>query len=119
MNAANITASIAAATFSARRRSQPPSARITRPGSLERVDLLEHALRPFLRLVRGEVDLLCMRAERVQIRRVDLQALLAEALGQLRLALLMLGRAPGDRLVGRRLERLLLFGRHAIPGFQV
>ena len=31
----------------------------------------------------------------------------------------MLGRAPGDRLVGRGLEGLLLGGRHALPGFQV
>src|SRR4051812_36467100 len=108
MNAANITASIAAAMFSARRRSQPPSARIIRPRSLERVDFFQHALRPFLCLVRGQVDLLCMCAERVQIRRVDLQALLAEALRQLRLALLMLRRAPGDRLVGGGLESLLL-----------
>src|SRR2546422_9026800 len=123
MNAANITASMAAATFSARRRSQAAASRITARASVlllfERVDLLEQPLRPRLRLVGGEVDLLRVRAEGILVRSVDLQPLLAEALGELGLALQVLGGAPVDRLVGGRLEGLLLRRPHAVPGLQV
>src|SRR5712691_9968393 len=104
MKAANITASRPAATFSARRLSQAPVVRSDIARLFQRVDLLQHPLRPLLRLVGRQVDLLRMRPERVLVRNVDLQALLAEAVDQLRLALLVLRRAPRDRLVGGRLE---------------
>src|SRR6185295_15816892 len=103
MKARNIAPSKAAATFSARRRSQAPASRTTLPALLQRVDLLEHSLRPGFRLVRSQVDLLRVRAEGVLVRGVHLQPLLAEAVRQLRFSLGMLGRAPGDRLVGGRL----------------
>src|SRR5262245_23979186 len=110
MKATNITASRPAAMFSARRCSQAPAVRSC-TGLLQGVDLLEHALRPVLRLVRGEVDLLRVLAESLDVRSVDLKTLLPEALGQLRLALQVLLRAPLDRLVDRRLESLLPGGR--------
>src|SRR5258708_37929621 len=98
MNATNITANSAATTFSARRLSQASPAG-TGIALLQRVDLLEHALRPFLRLVGGEVDLLRVGAERGDVRRVDLQAVrLAEGVGELRLPLQVLGSAPLQRL---------------------
>ncbi len=109
MNAANITASMAAATFSARRRSQAPASRITwRQVYLSALIFSSMPLRPRLRFVGGEVDLLRVRAEGVLVRHVDLQALLAEAVGELGFALQVLGGAPGDRLVGGGLEGLLL-----------
>src|SRR5437016_2841216 len=119
MNAANITASMAAATFSARRRNQAPASRITWRALLQRVDLLEQPLRPRLRLVGGEINLLRVRTEGVLVRSVDVQPLLAEAVGELGLALQVLGGAPVDRLVGGRLEGLLLRRPHAVPGLQV
>src|SRR4051812_38140864 len=97
MKAMNIAASRPAATFSARLRSQAPV--VPMDTLLQRVDLLEHPLRPLLRFIRGEVHLLRVRPERIYIRRIDLEALLLEALGQLGFALLVLRRAPGDRLV--------------------
>src|SRR5471032_1177090 len=105
MNATNITASRPAATFSARRRSHAP----TLPGDafmgrklFQRVDFLEHALGPVLRLVRGKIGLLREIAKRLDVRSVDIEALLPEGVGQFRFALQVLVRAPGDRLVGRR-----------------
>src|ERR1043165_6254837 len=103
MKATNITANSSATTFSARRRSQASPAG-TGIALLQRVDLLEHALRPLLRLVGAEVDLLRVGAERVLVGRVDLQALLLEAVGELGFALQVLGGAPRDRLVGGGLE---------------
>src|SRR5436190_5485361 len=118
-NAANITPSIAAATSSARLRSQAASCRDTASALLQRRNFFKHALRPLLCLVRGEVDLLRVLAERLDVRCVDLQPGLLEALDELRLALQMLVRAPGERLVGRGLEALLVRPAHAIPGLQV
>src|SRR5438309_2498470 len=140
MKATNMAASRPAAKFSARRSSQapafpkngfivllPPRPAGRRPRArpagirelLQGVDLLEHPFRPVLRLVRAEVCLLRIGAEGIDVRGVDFETLLPEAIGQLRFALQVLGRAPGDRLVGRSLEGLLLGGRHALPGFQV
>src|SRR5687767_2515664 len=99
MKATKISASNAAATASAKRCSEP-SVRCSNPASLHRVDLVEHAGRPALGLVRGEVHLLRVLAEGGDVGHVHLQPMLAEDLGQLGLALLVLGRAPGDRLVG-------------------
>src|SRR5207247_3161412 len=140
MKATNMAASRPAAKFSARRSSQapalpkngfivllPPRPAGRRPQArpanirelLQGVDLLEHPFRPVLRLVRTEVCLLRIGAEGIDVRGVDFETLLPEAIGQLRFALQVLGRAPGDRLVGRSLEGLLLARRHALPGFQV
>src|SRR5688572_17600882 len=107
MKAANITASSPAATFSARRRSQPPVSRNPIRRLLQGVDLLEHALRPVLRLIRGQVHLLRMVAEGSDVGCINLEARLLEALDQLRFALQVLRRAPVDRLVDRGLEVFL------------
>src|SRR6185503_20742625 len=117
MNAANITASMAAATFSARRRSQSQS--LSGTPLFQRVDLLEHPLWPVLRFVGSEVDLLRMRAERVLVGGIDLQPCFAELLRQLFLALQVLGGAPGDGFVRRRLEGFLLGRRHRVPRLEV
>ena len=77
---------------------------------LDSGDLVEGSRRPGLRLVGCEVDLLRVRAERGDVRRVDIEALLLEAVGELRLLLQVLIRAPRNRLVGRGLESLLLGG---------
>src|SRR5258708_32307572 len=120
MKATNIAASNPAATFSARRLSQAPVVCSDIARLFQRVDLLQHPLRPLLRLVGCQVDLPRMRPECVDIWGVDLEAvLLLESIGQLRLALHVLRRAPGERLVHRRLERLLLRRRHAVPSLQV
>src|SRR6266853_4070673 len=140
MKAANITVSSPATKFSARRSSHapilpkngfivllPPRPAGRRPRArpagirelLQGVDLLEHPFRPVLRLVRAEVYLLRIGAEGVDVRDVDLETLLPEAIGQVRFALQVLGRAPGDRLVSRSLEGFLLGRRHALPAFQV
>src|SRR5256885_6668464 len=138
MKATNMAASRPAAKFSARRSSHAPAlpkngfivllpprpaGPRARPAGirelLQGVDLLEHPFRPVLRLVRAEVCLLGIGAEGIDVRGVDFETLFPEAIGQLRFALQVLGRAPGDRLVGRSLEGLLLGGRHALPGFQV
>src|SRR6478752_5346413 len=115
MNATNITANSAATTFSARRRSQAPAFLRRTTRLLQRVDLIQHALRPFLRLVGGKVDLLRVGAEGALVGRVDLQPLLPEAVGELGFALQVLAGAPRDGLVGRRLHGLLLRGRHGAP----
>src|SRR5687767_7002568 len=120
MNAKNITATIVAATFSARRRSQAPASRIMRAPLLERVDLFEHALGPLLGLVGSQVNFLSMRAERGDVRGVDLEAvLLAESLRQFRFAFQVLIGAPFERLVDRGLRRLLLARREGVPQLQV
>src|SRR5882724_5424485 len=140
MKATKMTASKPAATFSARRRSQapifpkngfivlfPPEPACRRPRTrpadtrelLQCVDLLEQPFRPVFRLFRAQVYLLSMFSEGPDIWGVNLEALLPEAVGQLRFTLQMLRCAPGDRLVGRGLEGLLLGGRHALPGFLV
>src|SRR6266581_7535786 len=107
MKATNITASRPAATFSARRCSQVPAFRRNTGTLFQRADFFEHPFRPVLRLVGAEVDFLRVLAEGLDVRGVDLEAHLPEAVGQLRLALQVLGRAPGDRLVGRGLEGFL------------
>src|SRR5687768_3579481 len=86
---------------------------------LHRVDLLEQARRPGLGFVGSEVDLLRVIAERGDVRRVHVGPLLLEALGQLGLALQVLGGAPRDGLVGGGLERLLLRGVHPVPRLHV
>src|SRR5437773_2520544 len=138
MKATNMAASRPAAKFSARRSSQAPALpkngfivllppRLAGPRArpagirelLQGFAFLEHPFRPVLRLVRAEVCLLRNGSEGIDVRGVDFEALLPEAIGQLRFALQVLGRAPGDRLVGRSLEGLLLARRHALPGLQV
>src|SRR6266705_4281003 len=109
MKATNITASRPAATFSARRCSQVPAFRRNTGTLFQRADFFEHPFRPVLRLVGAEVDFLRVLAEGLDVRGVDLEAvLLPEGIRQLRLALQVLGRAPGKRLVDRGLEGLLL-----------
>src|SRR3979409_2235128 len=104
MKTTNITASRPAAMFSARRFSTAAAFRENTGPLFECADFLEHPFRPVLRLVRAEVYLLRIGAEGVDVRGVDLETLLPEAIGQLRFALQVLGRAPGDRFVGRSLE---------------
>src|SRR4051812_44306569 len=128
MKATNMTASMAVNTLSARRRNQPAiltsegcirirrtekrsgsAAGADRPAArgtplLQGVDLLQHSGRPSLCLVRGEVHLLRVLAERLDIRGVNLQASLLEAIDEFRLGLQMFFCAPGHGLVGRFLE---------------
>ncbi len=112
MKAANISASIAASTFSARRYSQPPShfnpgfialgpmgaafgaalnkrgAGGSRPRTIRShsVDLIHHSGRPCLGKVGGEILILHMLAEGGDVGLVDLQALPLESLYEFLLA---------------------------------
>src|SRR5690606_5045095 len=57
-------------------------------------DLVENPRRPRLRLVGGEVHLLRVGAERIDVRRVEIEPQLLEAVGEFRLLLQVLGDAP-------------------------
>src|SRR6266704_2803838 len=105
MKATNITASRPAAKFSARRSSQAPA--LPKNGLI-----VLFPPRPASRRSRARPA-----GIRELLRGVDLENLLPEAIGQLRFAFQVLGRAPGDRLVGRSLEGFLFARRHALPGF--
>src|SRR3569623_355591 len=109
----NMTVSKPTATLSARARNH---ARVLRMRSLfDRVDLIDHALRPGLGKVGSQIGFLHMGPEGVYVGGVDVEALVLEELRQVILELELLQATRFGCVVGGFLHGGLLVGAQAVP----